>query len=307
MNGKNIRGALGSTLVGLLLFAGAVEAGDPVEGKNNPVNFSGKLWARYSYLLEGTSADSTKSEDDNAFLLDRVYLTFSSKLGERFTGRARVEMKNLNTGNSTIFVKTADITVHEPFGIKKTSLRFGQTVGSIAPFLEKPWGYRVVSKTTIDRYLGVSTTYLGAGVNSRWLDGILATDLLVANRASFSQDMTEDADSKYKTISGRAYLQPIQEGPAKGLGFGGYGRFAPQMSASSDHNSLSYGRHAALAGPGGRPRGSTQRLPHPLCNGHPFEPGRLPDFVKFFLVKDSLKIYSFLYGAGCNFKSTFKG
>ena len=151
-------------------------------------------------------------------------------------------MQNLNDGSADIFLKTADLLVAEPFGLKNMGLRFGQTSDLISSFLEGPWGYRVVSRTTTDRYLGVSTSYIGAGVSNRFAGGRVETDALLANRVGYSRD-ADGADAKYKLFGGRVYMKPVPEGGAEGLGIGTYAQIAPDRSPSADNRSLWYGGH----------------------------------------------------------------
>ena len=239
------------SMLGLLMAATSTRAADPVEGKNNTVTYDGTLWAAYKYILEDPDP-ANPDRDFNGFTIDRVYLTMTSQLGERYTARGRIEMENQNRGTSKIFLKMADIVVNEPFKFKNTRLRFGQTEGLISSWLEKPWGYRVVSKTTTDRYLGLSTNYLGAGWTGSWLDGIIETDLLIANREGFSGDVASSglADPKYKTFGARADVCPIKKGIAKGLLVGGYGQIAPQSHPWGDNRTIWFGGHAFLAGEG---------------------------------------------------------
>jgi hypothetical protein len=220
-----------------------------MEGKNNPVTFSGVLWSRYSYILEDLSpADVAK--DDNGFEIDRVYLGFSARLGEKYTGRAIVELQNSNSGQDEMltFLKKADVLIGEPFGLAGSEIRAGQTDGVVTGIQEKAWGYRVVQKVPTDLFLGVSTTYLGVGWLGTWADGVVETDLLVANRAGYNRDAASNADPKYKTLGARAYVRPIRSGGAKGLGAGGYVQIAPRRSPSSDNQMLWFGGHAYFEG-----------------------------------------------------------
>ncbi len=52
------------------------------------------------------------------------------------------------------------------------------------------------------------------------------------------------ANPKFKTLSARAYLRPIKEGAAKGLGLGGYAQYAPRAIPSGDNNDVWFGGHA---------------------------------------------------------------
>jgi hypothetical protein len=237
-----------TTAIFLLLAAwaiGSARAGEPVEGKNNKVTFDGLVWTSYKYVLEDASP-SDEQKDLNAFAVDRVYLTLTSQLAERYTARGRVEMGNLNTGAPTAFVKTADIQVADPFGAKGTKLRFGQTEGVVTGWYEKMMAYRIVSKMPTERYLGIGSTYLGAGWAGKWASGLIETDLLVANRVSYSGDVAEGgkANPKFKTLSGRAYIRPIRGGAAKGIGIGGYAQYAPRVVPAADNNDLWFGGHA---------------------------------------------------------------
>lgn len=234
----------------LLLAAsviGSAWAGEPVEGKNNKVAFDGLVWSSYKYVLEDASPKNGE-KDFNAFQLDRVYLTMTSQLGERYTARARLEIANLNKGAGTYdaFLKTADIQVADPFGVKGTKLRFGQTDGIVSNWYEKLYGFRISSRMPTDRLLGIGTAYLGAGCTGKWIDGMLDTDVLIANRASYSADMADagKANPKFKTFVGRAALRPIKDGPAKGFGIGGYAQYAPKATPSADNNELWCGAHA---------------------------------------------------------------
>ncbi len=225
-------------------------AGEPVKGKNNPVTFDGVLWAKYAYLLEDISPDDSKN-DLNGFAIDRVYLTFTSRLAERYAGRVRIEMSNQNDGSIKTFLKAADVTVQDPFGLEGAKLRFGQTEGLISGWLQEPWGYRIVAKTVPDRYLGLGTTYLGAGFLGKWLAGMLETDLLVANRSAYGDSVSGGgADAKYKSFGARAYVRPFREGPAKGFGTGGYVQLTPKKSPWNDNRDLWVGVHAFFERPG---------------------------------------------------------
>ena len=226
-------------------LGGLAFAGDSVEGKNNPMRLSGVLWAQYSYVLEDLSkADAIK--DNNSFAIDRVYFTWECELDGDYVARARIEAQNLNRSNHPrIFLKNADIAVKDPFGIKRTKLRFGQTDGLISHWYDAAWGYRVVSKSTTDLYYDISTAYLGLGWTGHWLGGILETDLLVANRTGYSTDMsTAGGDSKYKSLGARAFLKPIRHGPVQDLGIGGYVQIAPDRSPPSDNRNVWFGGHA---------------------------------------------------------------
>ncbi len=240
----------GWAVLALGLLLRPAYAGESMEGKNNPVTFDGVVWGFYQYVVEDASTGNQgKDFDFNRFSIDRVYLTFASKLGDRYTGRARLELQNNNDGTVTNFLKTADIAVREPFGLGSSTLRFGQTEGAVSPFLEKPWGYRIVSKTTTDRYLGLSTTYLGAGLASKLAGGIIETDVLLANRVPANKNISDGGDAKYKTLAGRVLLRPIQEGVAKGLAFGGYAQYAPKRSPSGENSDLWFGGHAYFDAP----------------------------------------------------------
>jgi hypothetical protein len=233
----------------LLLAAsmiGSAWAGEPVEGKNNKVAFDGVVWSTYKYVLDDASP-SNKEKDFNAFLVDRVYLTMTSQLGERYTARGRVEIGNQNKGSGTYnaFLKTADIQVADPFGVKGTKLRFGQTDGIVSNWYEKLYGFRISSRVPTDRLLGIGTAYLGVGCAGKWLDGMLDTDVLIANRVAYSADMADEgkANPKFKTFVGRAALRPIKEGAAKGFGIGGFAQYAPRTSPSADNNDMWFGGH----------------------------------------------------------------
>lgn len=220
-----------------------------MEGKNNPVAFHGVLWSRYSYVLEDLSASNT-SKDDNRFEIDRVYLGFTAQLGERYTGRAILEMQNANSGQDKMltFLKRAEVLIAKPFGLEGSEIRAGQTEGLVTGTQEKAWGYRVVQKAPLELFLGVSPTYLGVGWLAKWAGGLLETDVLVANRAAFNRDVASDADSKYKTFGARAYVKPIRSGAAKGLGAGAYVQIAPSRGPSSDNQTLWFGGHGYYDG-----------------------------------------------------------
>lgn len=255
-------------IIGLCLPGVIARAGESVEGKNNRLSLEGTFWGRYSYLLEDLSEENA-SIDRNGFAIDRVYLTMSSQLGEKHIGRIRLEAENQNDGASRVFLKTAEVVVSDPLGLKASKLRFGQTEGIASVWYEKPWGYRIVSRTVPDRYLGISTTYLCAGLTKSWLGGLVETDLVVANRAPFNQDVasgaanprvwatggtvysvaTGTANPKHKIFGGRAYVTPFREGPAKGFGVGGYAQIASGGPddlelKSSEKRTLWFGAHA---------------------------------------------------------------
>lgn len=230
----------------LAAAAGTAFAGEPVEGKNNKMTWDGVLWSSYRYMLEDFSTGNG-AKDVNGFTVDRVYFTLNSLISDRITARARIEAQNANTGAIRTFLKTADIQVKDPFGLKDNTLRFGQTDGLADAFLEKFWGYRIVSKVVPDRYFGLSTTWLGAGLNGKWADGMLETDVVLMNHVPYDDDVNT-GHAKYKALGGRVYIMPVKEGAAKGLGFGGYAQYAPEEHPSADNNSMWMGGHAFFEG-----------------------------------------------------------
>jgi hypothetical protein len=80
------------------------------------------------------------------------------------------------------------------------------------------------------------------------VDDLFSFDALIANPVPHNKDVSASGDGKYKTVALRAYVQPIQEGEAMGLGLGGYLQHAAARSPSADNHDIWMGGHAFFHG-----------------------------------------------------------
>lgn len=204
-----------------------------VTGKLAKLKLSGVGWATYRYQLSdrtdrdayggskpGTddyvSRQPLNGKDMNQFDVDRVYLTADYALDERFDWQTQVEMNNLG-GKLDLWMKRAYVKVKNPLGLDHTHARMGQIGHVFTSEQEQAWGFRSVSAIPADRYLGVSTTWLGLGFGGAVGDGLLDYDLAVTNEKSHRRIN----ESKYKTFMGRVTIAPLagSEGAARGIRF----------------------------------------------------------------------------------------
>jgi len=120
----------------------------------------GCMFADYYYVASGTA------EKQNGFLFRRIYLTYSLKWDEHFSGRVRLEANDAGFGKSDKM---------EPF-VKHAYMRYRKRGRAVYAGLcstptwsvsEKAWGYRSIEKTVMDlRKIG-SSADLGVAFDVR--------------------------------------------------------------------------------------------------------------------------------------------
>jgi len=216
-------------LAGLAAALSPVCAEEPAAvGKNAKVQISGVGWITYRYLLADEPArvspaadmESTgrDAQDMNRFDVDRVYVTADYKMDERFSWQTVIEGRNLGgtASSRNLFLKRALVRVAEPFGLENTWVHMGIIPHVMTPVHERAWGMRIVSEVPIDRYLGVSTTWLGLGFGGT-AGGMLDYEFALTNERPYNSDNV----SKYKNLMARAVLSPFTgDETLKGLKLG---------------------------------------------------------------------------------------
>jgi hypothetical protein len=201
-------------------------------GKNAKLMVSGVGWVTYRYQL--SYADLAKThyipvsvagKDRNSFDIDRVYLTADYTFNDRYSWQTVVEMNNL-AGASEIFLKRAYLKIRQPFGLGGTALNFGQIPHVFTPLAEDVWGYRIVARVPLDRYLGVSTTWVGAGCEGKVVGGVLDFNASVTNENAYNKL----SSTKYKSLQAMFMLTPAPNGGGlKGLHVAFFAQANPKM------------------------------------------------------------------------------
>lgn len=248
---------MAAVVLSLALLPAAVPAQDDakpaVTGRNAKIQFSGVGWVTYRYLLadepgaaavgSALSAPGVDRQDLNTFDVDRVYVTADYVMNETFSWQSIVEAENLS-GTPRIFLKRAFVRAKSPFGLTGTGFRFGQIAHVYTPVAEDAWGYRIVSKIPVDRYLGISTTWVGAGLDGKVLGDVLDFDAAVTNENAYNRS----SGTKYKSLQGRATITPLPgDEVLKGLHLTGFAQYnaKPQPAGfepgASDNNNVWFG------------------------------------------------------------------
>jgi hypothetical protein len=215
-------GVLASLLFLSSLPARADEEQKPaVNGRNAKIQLSGVGWAVFRYKLQdetrkeappNTFTGDAPIKNSHSFDIDRVYLTADYAFTDRYSWQTTIEMTNFG-GKLNMFMKRALIKIRNPFGLTGTAVRMGQINHVMTGTVEDVWGYRSVAKIPLDRYLGVSTTWDGAGLEGQAFGGVLDFDAAVANEQAYNK--TDAAGnpirSQYPTGMGRITFIPMPQ------------------------------------------------------------------------------------------------
>ena len=214
-----------------LLYAG--DEAPPVNGKNSSIQLSGVAWVAYRYKvaddpiyeapgsLLGAAPKASPHEaagrdlkSASSFDLDRVYVTGDYNYNPRYTWETVLEGSNQG-GTLSLFVKKAFLLVKQPFDIKGSMIRAGQFGHPLVEQEVDAWGYRSVSRTAIDRYLGVSSVWAGVEGDIQFLHGALDADGMVANAKAYNapDDTLSTVSSKYKNFMGKLTVTPLPDDP----------------------------------------------------------------------------------------------
>ncbi len=239
-----------AAVAAIAALAGHSAASEPpaVTGKNNDLQISGTAWFTWRYKLaeepalesggSGLGRSGESFQDTHSFDMDRLYLTLDYLLTDRYTWNTVIEASNQG-GNLNILLKRAGLRIKEPFGLGGTSMQFGQIGHPMTGHVEGLWGYRVVSRTPVDRYMGISTTWLGVSGAGSLLDKHLEVEGMLANPKAFNQtDANDDGDaipvrSKYVSLMARTTVTPLPSDEVlKGLALTVFGQYAPNDVAS---------------------------------------------------------------------------
>ncbi len=251
-----------AVLIAVLIAAGAVlpaiaqsQEKPPANGRNSRIEFSGTGWVTYRYKVRSeplraaalgryanTFSGDVLPEGANAFDLDRVYFTADYSFNDRYSWQTQFEVNNFGGGGGkngiSVYVKKAFLRVNAPFGARNTAFRVGQIAHVMTPFVEDLWGYRIVSKVPLDRYLGVSTTWLGAAAEGSAAGERLRYDLAVTNQTSYNANVPNPGSparpgrTKYKTLMGRLSLTPARTATGN-VQLSGFAQYAPKSPADS--------------------------------------------------------------------------
>jgi hypothetical protein len=218
-----------SVLLAVCVFAllavtvGTARAGDEekpaVNGKNSKIQLSGVGWFAYRYLLADEinatapkgflSATGVDRKDANSFDLDRVQVTGDYMFNDRVSWRTVLEGDDTG-GALKLYVKNAFLRVKDPCGLKGTSVKFGLYGHGMTGTVDDFWGYRLISENGINRYLGVSSAFVGAGMDGKLAQGVVDFDLSITNEQGYNKTLVADAPNrgKYKSLMGRVILTP---------------------------------------------------------------------------------------------------
>jgi len=158
-------------------------------------------------------------QDANTFDIDRVQVNADYTVSERISWQTSLEGENLG-GAARLYLKRAFVRFEEPFGLKTSTLRLGLLSHVIINSYNQLWGYRCISRDGLDRYLGVSNTWVGVGLTGRPIREMLEIDAAVANQLAYNKqavlldpqtNTTKETPSrsKYKTFMGRVTFTPL--------------------------------------------------------------------------------------------------
>ncbi len=212
-------------LTAMLLTMPSALAGDAVD-------LGGKAYLRYSVDLTDGSAG------DNAFAIDRVYLTARSKLEGDFAFRVTLDVGREKTQVVDVTDSAGDTaTVEVPAETKLqaflkyaylqyalpvdgVTLRAGMAPTAWVGFTEHFWGKRWVSKTFTDWFGLQSSSDLGVQVAGRHADGLLGWQAEVINGEGYAHPEVDAS----KTAQLRVNVDPIRgdAGHATVAAFGSY-------------------------------------------------------------------------------------
>lgn len=182
------------------------------------VKVGGVLYGHYGlHLADGTPND---------FDLDRAYLTATSAIGSTLSVRLTVDADRIKEQTATladgseltlpqdtktrVYVKYAWLEVKTPVGVK---VRAGMIDTPWAPYADKLWGHRYVSRPMSDENGFVSTSDLGVGVFGQHGGGLVDWQAVVINGEGYAK-LEIDAG---KTIQGRITVDPLAKPANVGL------------------------------------------------------------------------------------------
>ncbi|MEP0766728.1 MAG: hypothetical protein HRF45_09340 [Fimbriimonadia bacterium] len=182
----------------------------------NRISISGRAFLRYSYEL-----DSSK-DDFNEFSVDRVYLTFRSKVSEKSTvqytlegGEIRDADYRLSDGNLEKVSTSMDVQTKYFFfevtdALYRTGfVRVGQAPQPWVPFQEDLWGYRVQGTVFSDRSGYLSSTDLGLSFGGTIPDGYGSWHGAFVN----GEGWKSPERGKHKDFHFRATVYPFAKSP----------------------------------------------------------------------------------------------
>jgi hypothetical protein len=232
------------------LRVAAQEEKPAATGRNAKVQLFGVGWVTYRYKLAeepartapfssvGVTGESF-GKDSNSFDLDRVYVGAEYAFSDRYSWQTILEASNPG-GKLDLFLKRAFLRIKAPFGLTGTAVRMGQIGHVFIGNVEDVWGYRIVSKVPVDRYLGISTTWAGLGVEGQVLHGYLDFDAAVANERAYNQpgpvvnNVATPNRDKYKSVMGRLTFTPMpSDDLLKGLKVSVFGQFGAKVPGTA--------------------------------------------------------------------------
>lgn len=168
-----VRASRPSGLLALLVFACSVCTAASAQDRGstdrsvpdwvNRISISGRAFLRYGYELNSVK------DDFNEFAVDRVYLTFRSKVSDKSTvqytleggeirdAEYRLSDGNLERSSTSMDVQTKYFFFEVTDALYRSGfVRIGQAPQPWVPFQEDLWGYRVQGTVFADRsgYLG---------------------------------------------------------------------------------------------------------------------------------------------------------
>lgn len=202
---KSMSGVMVLVILGLSVIPAVVEA----------VDVSGKTYIQYRTDL------TENKEGDDAFSVERTYLTFKEKFADKADFKVTLDLKSMPTGKSTadvtdsdgkgqtvltkdknnyyiLFVKYAYITFKEVGQLG--SIRIGQFGRPWVGFEENIWEHRWVSKVFSDIEGLLSSTGRGINVFGKKLDNKLEYSVALINGAGYH---TQESGSYSKDVEVR--------------------------------------------------------------------------------------------------------
>ncbi|MFQ5708349.1 MAG: hypothetical protein ACE5HO_12910 [bacterium] len=190
--------------------------------------FSGYMFGDYYYVVNN---HDDPLEGRNGFWFRRIYFTYDQGLGEEFSVRFRLEMKNAGD-----FAKKSKL---EPF-VKDGYLKWSRSHHAIylglSPtptwnYIEKVWGYRAVEKTPADLYKFGSSRDFGVAVK-----GSFGGDKQVAYHFMFSNGSSTGSE----TNEGKKVALSLGYRLTKELSVEVYGDFEERPGASDRYTAQGF-------------------------------------------------------------------
>ena len=146
-------------------------------------NTSGKVFYNYSINLD--------EEKNNAFNMQRAYLTFANDVSETVSYKVTYDMGG-NEGGSvhTAFLKVAMVKWNNSLG----DVSIGMQGLNMFKTMENTWGHRFVQKMPMDTYGFSSSADLGIGLTRGF--GAILTSVLVTNGGGY-KNAESDSHKKF--------------------------------------------------------------------------------------------------------------